>query len=226
MQVTIIPSDNFIAVDGYGIGGIDMSGVASDVHAVQFKNGAGHVEIVDGDNIPISSITPYQTIIDRHAAAKYEIEQRAINPFYGMTPEEAISAATQNKSAQLQAEFATRMEEPLLYDGDTFLVDAWSIQTIKTTLDTCMYMGLTGTDPVPTRAPLQPGYWLAADTDGEARIPVPMTVARLQGLHIAGWERNTDLWGALIVHRTTIEAMVAEDATAEQIMAYDHTQGW
>ena len=137
-----------------------------------------------------------------------------------------VMAAAATKAAQLQAEFTTRMQEPLLYDGDTFLVDDWSIQTIKTTLDTCLYLGLRGDVPIPTRYPLQSGYWLALDEDGEARIPVPMTVARLRGLHIAGWERNADLWGSLMIHKAQIEARVAEGATAFQIMAYNHTDNW
>lgn len=78
MRVTIIPSDSFVAVDGEGYHGIDLSFLPPEVHAVQWFHTEGEVEIknpVNGKmlrNDPITSITEYQTALDRWAQAKQE----------------------------------------------------------------------------------------------------------------------------------------------------------
>ena len=82
MRVTIVPADNFVSVDGIGFGGIDLGFLASDIHAVQWYDTYGVVEIKDVssgsmlDNQDISSLAPFQRAIDMWQEAKlaYEAE--------------------------------------------------------------------------------------------------------------------------------------------------------
>jgi hypothetical protein len=69
-KITIIPSDGVVGVDGE-FREIDMSGVAADIHAIQFNNGAGHIEYVNASkpNQTINSISYYQFLLDRWTAA-------------------------------------------------------------------------------------------------------------------------------------------------------------
>ena len=50
MKLTIIPSDNAVYKNDYFCGGLDLSFVPSNVHALQWKNTTGWVEFVDDDN--------------------------------------------------------------------------------------------------------------------------------------------------------------------------------
>jgi hypothetical protein len=62
MKLTIIPVDGAVYKDGYCYSRLDLSGVPSNVHALQWKNTTGWVEFVDNDdgtkpqNEPITSL--------------------------------------------------------------------------------------------------------------------------------------------------------------------------
>lgn len=77
MRLTIIPSDQFAAIDGVGYNGVDMSSVAVNVHAVQWSDDAGWIEfVVDPDgtkqaNEVIDSIAQFQPVIDSWNAIDY-----------------------------------------------------------------------------------------------------------------------------------------------------------
>ena len=71
MRVTIIADDAAVYVDGLALWPIDLTGLSSDVHAVQWYDTHGEVEFRDGQpNALISDFSPYQVFVDRHAAAK------------------------------------------------------------------------------------------------------------------------------------------------------------
>lgn len=92
MRVTIIPIDTFCALDGIGFGGIDMTSVPKDVHAVQWFGTWGEQEILDLktgridrneniDNLDAfqAVLNSYWTIRNRHdAAVKEAINEQAI----------------------------------------------------------------------------------------------------------------------------------------------------
>lgn len=44
MRVTIVPEDGFVSVDGFGISGIDMASIDSNIHAVQWYGTSGEIE--------------------------------------------------------------------------------------------------------------------------------------------------------------------------------------
>jgi hypothetical protein len=75
MRVTIIPVDGFVSVDGEGYSGLDLTFMASDIHALQWYDTDGELEIQDArgrviENRPIDSLEPYQPALDAWQAAK------------------------------------------------------------------------------------------------------------------------------------------------------------
>jgi hypothetical protein len=74
-KVTIITPDSAVYVDNYWISEMDVSSVASNIHAIQWDGSNGHIEYNDGKkNEEITDISPYQSIIDDHATKKAEQE--------------------------------------------------------------------------------------------------------------------------------------------------------
>ena len=77
MRVTIIPTDGYVSVDGEGFDKLDLSSISANVHAIQWFDTEGEVEIKDSrgritQNQPIDSIAPYQAAIDAWQIAKDE----------------------------------------------------------------------------------------------------------------------------------------------------------
>ena len=76
MRVTIIPVDGSVSVDGKGFGGLDLSFMDASVHAVQWYETHGEIEVknpVTGRmvaNEVITSIDAFQPAIDVWQAAK------------------------------------------------------------------------------------------------------------------------------------------------------------
>jgi len=82
MRVTIIPVDGFVSVDGEGYSGLDLSFMASDIHALQWYETDGELEIQDArgrviENRPIDSLEPYQPALDAWQVAKDAAEAEA-----------------------------------------------------------------------------------------------------------------------------------------------------
>jgi hypothetical protein len=71
MRVTIIADDAAVYVDGVARWPIDLTGLSSDIHAVQWYDTYGVVEFRSGQpNAMISDLAPYQAFVDRHAAVQ------------------------------------------------------------------------------------------------------------------------------------------------------------
>lgn len=83
MRVTIIPIDGSVSVDGKGFGGLDLSFMDSSVHAVQWYEAHGEIEVKDPAtgrmiaNEVITSINAFQPAIDAWQAAKTAEEAAA-----------------------------------------------------------------------------------------------------------------------------------------------------
>lgn len=72
-RVTVVKEDNVVIVDGNIINTCDLSGLASNIHAIQWDGSSGEIEYNDGTvNEAITSISDYQSIIDEHATKKAE----------------------------------------------------------------------------------------------------------------------------------------------------------
>ena len=83
MRVTIIPIDGSVSVDGKGFGGLDLSFMDASVHAVQWYETHGEIEVKDPvtgrmiANEVITSIDAFQPAIDVWQAAKTAEEAAA-----------------------------------------------------------------------------------------------------------------------------------------------------
>jgi hypothetical protein len=82
MRVTIIPVDGFVSVDGEGYSDLDLTFMAADIHALQWYETDGELEIEDTrgrviENRPIDSLEPYQTALDAWQTAKDAAEAAA-----------------------------------------------------------------------------------------------------------------------------------------------------
>ena len=141
------------------------------------------------------------------------------------TAADLIADAVQRKLADIDRHAAMLQDQHLSHDGHMYYADPGSLATITTTL--AIAQMLADTDPVPTPPPVA-GYWLTADRDPQTggRVLVPMNNGQFKQLARALYDRNAALWGARQVHYATVEGMATAGATAEQILAYDHTAGW
>ena len=84
MRLTIIPVDGAVRVDGKGFGGLDLSFMDASVHAVQWYETHGEVEVKDPvtgrmvANEVITSIDAFQPVLDVWQAAKTAEEAAVI----------------------------------------------------------------------------------------------------------------------------------------------------
>lgn len=129
------------------------------------------------------------------------------------------------KLAAIERYAESLQDRHLPHFGRLYYADRASLDTITTTL--AMVQMLADDAPVPTPPPVA-GCWLTADRDPETgqRVAVPMICAEFKQLVRALYDRNAALWGAKQMHYATVEAMAAAGATAAEILAYDHLQGW
>jgi len=79
MRITIIPSDGFVSIDGYGFSGLNLSSIDPTVHAVQWYDTHGEIEVKDlatgrmVANTEITSLEQFQVAIDIWNSRKEEI---------------------------------------------------------------------------------------------------------------------------------------------------------
>ena len=141
------------------------------------------------------------------------------------TPAELAASAVRRKPAQIDRHAARLQDDHLVHNGRRFYADRGSLETITTTL--AVVLMLADDAPVPTPAPVA-GKWMSADRDPQTggRVLVPMSNGQFKQLARALYDHNARLWGAKQVHYATVEAMAAGGATAAEILAYDHLQGW
>lgn len=140
------------------------------------------------------------------------------------TAGELIASAVRRKLAQIDRHAARLQDRHLSHNGHLYYADPGSLATITTTL--AVVQMLADTDPIPTPPPVA-GCWLIADTDAQGqRLVQAMSCGDFKSLARALYDRNAALWGARQIHYATAEDMAAAGATAEQILGYDHLQGW
>jgi hypothetical protein len=85
MRVTIIPADGFVSVDGEGYSGLDLNFMDANIHALQWYETEGELEIQDTrgrviENRPIDSLEPYQPALDAWQVAKDAAEAEEALP--------------------------------------------------------------------------------------------------------------------------------------------------
>jgi hypothetical protein len=82
MRITVIPSDNCVVIDGIGYNEIDLSSLDSSIHAIQWYDTYGEVEIKDArgrmiENREIDSFDEYIFVIPLWETAKLKANQKA-----------------------------------------------------------------------------------------------------------------------------------------------------
>ena len=85
MRVIITPENGFVSVDNEGYSGLDLTFMASDIHALQWYETEGELEIQDArgrmvENRPIDSLEPYQPALDAWQAAKDAAATAPVQP--------------------------------------------------------------------------------------------------------------------------------------------------
>lgn len=84
MKLTIVPSDKVVCVDLVCYSGFDMSGVPLDVHALQWQNDQGEIELNNNINEPITTLPLWATNLYDKWLEKDYIEKHPPAP----TPEQ------------------------------------------------------------------------------------------------------------------------------------------
>jgi hypothetical protein len=80
MRLTIIPADSFVAINGEGYGGLDLSFMPVDIHAVQWYETEGEIEYKDSRgrvtrNEVIDNIDKFQPALMAWQSAKEAMNQ-------------------------------------------------------------------------------------------------------------------------------------------------------
>lgn len=75
-HITIVREDNFVQKDSFGINGISMDGVSTDVHAVQFDTttNTGTIEKVDGTHEDITSLDSFNAQLNEYDTVKADMD--------------------------------------------------------------------------------------------------------------------------------------------------------
>jgi len=80
MKITVIPEDGKVSIDGEGYEGLDLSSIDSSIHAVQWYDTDGEIEIKDArgrmvENREITSFDEFAFVIPLWEAAKLKVAQ-------------------------------------------------------------------------------------------------------------------------------------------------------
>lgn len=138
-----------------------------------------------------------------------------------------LALAVAAKVAEIEAESRRRQTENFTWLGNAYFADAWATKTVESCCSVAAALGLSDSDPIRVPHPLQPGYWMTAETDASGnRVLIYLTVGDMRQLLAALYDRNGAVWGKEVIHKGTLEAMAAGGATATQIAAYDCSVGW
>jgi hypothetical protein len=93
MRASIVRPDNTVVVDGLTVFNVDLSSIPSNVHAVQWYDTHGEVELVNGqghhtENVTITDFSPYQQYVDtaRRIKAEYDASVQVYEAHELLTP--------------------------------------------------------------------------------------------------------------------------------------------
>jgi len=104
MKIAIIRPDGIVGINGFFIK-LDLSSLPERLRVVQWIDDHGFEEWTDRETTQITNLVAYDDILSAWQAAKLEIDARAADPYYGMTPEEKAAAiAESQRLAAIEAE--------------------------------------------------------------------------------------------------------------------------
>ena len=215
--LTIVVPSQLVIIDGVSLS-LDASVfeqlIADSIHAVQWRNGAGHVEYSNGQaNQSIENIDVFRTIFDAHAAefAHVTIEQN-------LSQWETYNRETGEKITDLTALIKARREEveQLLneylvsgvgYKGYRFEADANSQANITSAMQ--LAQNVDSFNAI---------TWTAADN----RLYQIDSFEQLKSLGVAIGSYVQQMYAVRNAHKDALNNMSA----ADDVLAYDITTGW
>jgi len=216
MRVTIVRTDDLVIVNGLGRN-IDCKSLPEDIHVVQWYDTQGEVEWRgenSGDvNLPIDSLAPYQSLLDAYeeqAREEAEAEEAMRNDPRLALDEMVLQVDQLNREKNL---------EDFTFEGHLYTSDAESIQGVAIEAS-----GMVQTEPVPVPG----GVWKTAEYDEVTLAPVyiPLTCAEFALFKTTFFMRSSTNFGVKEFHKNNLKTLYTSEATAEEIRAYDYTQGW
>ena len=131
MRITIIPFDKIVAVDGYAIGDIDFSGFDPDIHAIQFLDGKGHIEYKNRAPEEITDVFRFGGLLDQHKVKKDFIENRKLDPYYGMKHSDRLKYMKEDYRLKANREFEEDSKKPVSTPYGSFNGGEGSAMSIK-----------------------------------------------------------------------------------------------
>jgi hypothetical protein len=106
MRISIIKEDGTVVKNGAGYGGLDLSALPTNFHAVQWYGSNGDLETIDEDgatsNTTITDLSPYQWCVDLWDALDAEVQAQNVP-----SPEWLAARYQAYGSAQYQIEYIT-----------------------------------------------------------------------------------------------------------------------
>ena len=135
MQLTIIPVDGVVIYNNIRYENVDLSGVDSHIHAVQFQGNKGWIEYKDNTQTLLTSLTKFQAIINQCEAIKTFEEMRALDPYYGMSTEERLEAKRYAKMQEIQEAYIEAENSPYAMVDLTYAGGLESTRLVKEARD-------------------------------------------------------------------------------------------
>ena len=125
-----------------------------------------------------------------------------------------LAQAKQNKMAQLNAEFMTRRQAPILFNGNPYSPSDEMVRDLRSFIENLDYFGFN------------PSMWNGIRSTNGGRTPIHYTpedeISYLRGM-LAGMEqRRAQCLAVLYSHQNGID----ESATVDAVLAYDLSGGW
>jgi hypothetical protein len=107
MRITVIPQDKTVVIDGESYGGINLSNLDSNIHAIQWYDTDGEVEIKDArgrmvENREITSFDEFASVILLWEEAKLKAMQDA--QAVADAQAESVAKAIADGEAKVQAQ--------------------------------------------------------------------------------------------------------------------------
>ena len=220
-RLTIVSSNGLVIVNDDALNLTDkrLDQMQTDgIHAVQWLDGAGHVEYTNGQfNMELKNLDTYQWAIDAHAAELAHREAEASCSSWQHYDRENGEITTdlglliQARRDEVQSLFEQHLGQGVAHDGYVFDCDADSQSRIANATQ----LAQTATNRGQYFSPIT---WTTADN----QLYEIATLDQLSALGLAIGGHVQTLYAARNQHKAVIKDLTTE----ADILAYDISEGW
>ena len=215
--LTIVVPSQLVIIDGVSLS-LDASVfeqlIADSIHAVQWRNGAGHVEYNNGQaNQKIESIDVFKTILDAHAAefAHVTIEQNLSQwETYNRESGEIkvdLTSLIKARREEVEQLLQEHLAVGVSYDGYQFEADANSQANITSAMQLAQNVDTFNAIT-----------WTAADN----RLYQIDSFEQLKSLGVAIGSYVQQMYAVRNAHKNALNNL----DSADDVLGYDVTTGW